>query len=302
MSAEARAVTPSAEFECAICGAHLDRLHLDVDGADSRCSFCGSPQQMDTVDQRTHTPASGTRSADVGETLRNGRMVRGETLEQAARHTRIRVSYLRDLEQGATGTFDPYPGRVYARYFLREYADHLGLDPTPLVRGFDAETEPAVTPVASPPRPRRGPSQRRWALGAALLLCVLLFSGASLSRGGIEPLVTPAGPRSRTHAAGPHAQELGRSDGAEPGSPLRAVIATDRACWVLAIVDGEIALQETVPPGETVSLRATRTLRLRFGDAGGVRLTVNGRRIATGGSGDIAELSFVARDGRLVLS
>ena len=299
MSAEAKAVTPSAEFDCAMCGAQLDQLHLDVASDGPRCSFCGSHQDVDLVAAGV-TSAPSRRSGDVGETLRNGRMVRGETLEQAARFTRIRACYLRDLEQGDTSAFEPYPGRTYARFFLREYADHLGLDPAPLVRGFDAEAEPAVVSVAPLPRPKRPVNQRRWAIGASLVLAALLSAGAFVSRADQDRGMSPTASIAADSAAGfrPHGHP--RPAGPALGSPLQAVITVSRDCWVLATVDGTIALQETVPAGETITLRASRTLDLRLGDAGAARLIVNGRPIATGGTGDVAELSFAWRDGSLV--
>ena len=298
MSAEATAVTPSAEFDCAICGARLDLLHLEMDAEGSHCSFCGSPQDVSIGDDRT---VPSRRSIDVGETLRRGRIVRGETLEQAARFTRIRLSYLRELERGDPRSFEPYPGRVYARFFLREYADHLGLDPAPLVRGFDVSTEPVVTPMPPAPRAARPAHQRRWAIGAAALLVALLITGAFLSPPAQERGIASTGSPAIGIAAGLHPHGHEGPTATSPASPLRAMIATSRDCWILATVDGTIALQETVPAGETIRLEATRTLDLRLGDAGAAGLRVNGRPIRTGGTGEVADLSFAWRNGRLVL-
>ena len=298
MSAEAKAVTPSAEFDCAICGAQLDRLHLDVGDDGPHCSFCGSPQDVDLATVGVAASPSH-RSADVGETLRNGRIVRGETLEQAARFTRIRLRYLRNLEDGDTSAFEPYPGRTYARFFVREYADHLGLDPVPLVRRFDAEVAPAIVTLASLPRPSRAVHQRRWAIGAALMLAALLSVGA-LSRGEGDRETAPPVSLTIDDDAGFHPIGHARPATTEHGSPLRAVITTSRDCWILASEDGAIVLRETVPAGETVTLRATRKLDLRLGDAGAARLVVNGRPIPTGDAGDVADLSFTWRDGSLV--
>jgi cytoskeleton protein RodZ len=299
MSAEAKAVTPSAEFDCAMCGAQLDRLHLDVGDDGPHCSFCGSPQDVDLATVGVAAPRSH-RSADVGETLRNGRVVRGETLEQAARFTRIRLCYLRNLEDGDNSAFDPYPGRTYARFFLREYADHLGLDPAPLVRRFDAEVTPAIVSLATLPRPSRPMHQRRWAIGAALVLTALLSVGALISRGEGER--ETASPVSLTIDDDAGLRPIGhtRTGAIEPGSPLRAVITTSRDCWILASEDDAIVLQETVRAGTTITLRASRTLDLRLGDAGAARLVVNGRPIPTGDAGDIADFSFAWRDGSVV--
>jgi cytoskeleton protein RodZ len=298
MRAEAKAVTPSAEFDCAICGAQLDQLHLDVGDDGPHCSFCGSPQDVDLATVGVAASPSH-QSVDVGQTLRNGRIVRGETLEQAARFTRIRLRYLRDLEDGDTSAFEPYPGWTYARFFVREYADHLGLDPVPLVRRFDAEVAPAIVTLAPLPRPSRPVYQRRWAIGAALVLAALLSVGALVSRGEGARETAPVS-LTIDDEAGFHPIGRPRTVATEPASPLRAVITTSRDCWILAREDHAIVLRETVRAGTTITLRATRTLDLRLGDAGAVRLVVNGRPIATGDAGDVADLSFIWRDGSLV--
>ena len=65
-------------------------------------------------------------------------------------------------------------------------------------------------------------------------------------------------------------------------------------------MNGQVVHEKTVLPGITLHYVATRRFDLRLGDAGAVVLTVNGRRVPTGGSGAVADLSFVLRDGRVV--
>jgi hypothetical protein len=297
LNAEARAVTPSAAFECAVCGAQLDQLHVDVGDDGVRCCFCGAQQDPEPVlAGASHRSA---RSADVGQTLRTGRMARGETLEQASRFTRIRPTYLRDLEHGDPGSFEPYPGRVYGRFFLREYASHLGLDPEPLVRRFDEAAAPTPVRLPEPKRVARTPHPRRWAVGATLLLIALLVAGSLATRDRREPDVGAVPPPSAVVDPQPPSQEPLTQPPAGDTS-VRAVIELSRDCWILAVVDGETVLEETVPAGKTVRLRADRRMELRLGDAGAADLTVNGRSVRTGASGAIVDLAFALRDGRVV--
>ena len=67
---------------------------------------------------------------EVGAQLRQARLERGEDLNDAAQHLRIKSSYLFALEQG---DLSPMPGRTYALGFLRSYADHLGFDGEDLI-------------------------------------------------------------------------------------------------------------------------------------------------------------------------
>lgn len=61
----------------------------------------------------------------IGESLRSTREAKGISLEQAEEDTKIRKRYLQALEDG---DYDVIPGQVYAKGFLRNYANYLGLD------------------------------------------------------------------------------------------------------------------------------------------------------------------------------
>jgi hypothetical protein len=297
LNAEARAVTPSAAFECGVCGAQLDQLHVDIGDDGVRCCFCGAQQDAEPI--LAGTSRRSPRSLDVGQTLRTGRLSRGETLEQAARFTRIRPSYLRDLEHGDPGSFEPYPGRVYGRFFLREYASHLGLDPEPLVRRFDEAAAPDPVQLPEPKHVTKTPHPRRWAVGAMVLLIALLVGGSLASRDRREPGVDTGPPPSVAVETQPASQEPPTPPPPDDTS-VRAVIRLSRDCWILAVVDGETVREETVATGETVHLRADRRLELRLGDAGAAELTVNGKPVRTGASGAIVDLAFALRNGRVV--
>jgi hypothetical protein len=88
--------------------------------------------------------------------LRRARRERALTLSEAAKATRIWERYLRALESDAP--LEEFPAPAYARFFLREYADFLGLDPAVMVSEFDTRhpvhEEQAFEPLPDP-RPRR---------------------------------------------------------------------------------------------------------------------------------------------------
>jgi transcriptional regulator with XRE-family HTH domain len=230
------------------------------------------------------------------DALRDERQRRGESLEEIAGAIRIRERYLADLEDGAA-SFEPYPGRVYGRFFLREYAQYLGLDPAPLVRAFDVETEPE--PTIAPPRP---PASRRkataWVLVGLISMVALLAVRAIPVGDGQGPrslqapaAQVPSPPRASHPHAPPHA-------GATRGIRVMATITSP--CWIHAVADGQTIYRRTAPEGSTAVLRADRTLEITLGNAGGVSLEVNGRPVETGTGADVVHLSFAWRDGRLV--
>lgn len=80
----------------------------------------------------------------VGAALAGERRAQRQSLEQVAAATRIRVGHLRAIERDE---LESLPGPVYARGYVRTYANHLGLDPEPLL-----ERMPPPAPAEVPGR------------------------------------------------------------------------------------------------------------------------------------------------------
>ena len=119
----------------------------------------------------------------IGQTLREARAARGIELGEVERVTKIRVKYLRAMEEDR---WEVLPGDAYARGFLSTYASFLGLDGRALVDEYKRAHEPVEQFQPVPQElPRRGavrkPSRRPRAtvvvglLGAAALGAVLIL-------------------------------------------------------------------------------------------------------------------------------
>lgn len=86
---------------------------------------------------------------EIGSILREARTRQGLELDDAERRTRIRAKYFAALEEER---FDQLPGEVYAKAFLRTYADFLGLDSELYVAELNSRIEASRPP---PPAPER---------------------------------------------------------------------------------------------------------------------------------------------------
>jgi len=134
----------------------------------------------------------------IGPTLRQARKRRKVELSEVEATTKIRVRFLRAMENEEWGVL---PGDAYARSFLRTYASFLGLDGDRLVdeyrRGFAAD------PVAERARPpRRGlrlPPRVLAAIVSVGLIAILV--AVAFSSGG-EETTTPAKRADRQHRQG----------------------------------------------------------------------------------------------------
>jgi Helix-turn-helix domain len=133
------------------------------------------------------TSARNVRSG-VGERLRDAREIRGVDLHRVERDTKIRIKYLAALEDGE---FSEFPGDVYARGFLRNYATYLGLDADEMEEDWRLEAGAAVParPTFVGPQPmrmgRRIVFQRAhvvMAMVAVIVLVVGSYFGYQLSR------------------------------------------------------------------------------------------------------------------------
>jgi cytoskeleton protein RodZ len=230
--------------------------------------------------------------------LRDARQRRGESLEEVAVVTGIRQRYLEDLEEGGA-SFDPFPGRIYGRFFLREYAEHLGLDPGPLIDAFDGETgedralEPSDQPAVRPPR-----SWRATPLVALVCVVALLVASAILRGNDRDPRMTGASVApalARVDLQPHHARAVlvAQVEGIE------AIVTVAGRCWIEAVADGKTVHRATAPEGTVLTFEADRRLELTLGNPGGVDLDVNGRPWRIEATGEVLRLTFVLKDGRL---
>lgn len=68
--------------------------------------------------------------SSVGQTLKEAREARGLTLHDMQEKTKIQPRYLKAIEEDR---FEILPGHFYTRAFIRTYAEHVGIDPQPLL-------------------------------------------------------------------------------------------------------------------------------------------------------------------------
>ena len=256
-----------------------------------------SGELIDPVDLPEIQGSSGVTSARVASALRQAREARGLTLSDAASATRIWDRYLQALE--ASAPLEEFPAPIYARSFLRAYAEFLGLETDTMVNRFDedhpAEEDPILQPLPDP-RPRR-----RAVVNALVFVSILALLAMAVARleGGRDQGGAPS-----VRAASPDTS-LGRSSLTRPPPPppiegIKAVVRLQDRCWVVAIADGTTLEQgRTMESGDRLVFRADRILELELGSAGAVELEVNGERVRTGSLGEVVRLELRWKDGEV---
>jgi hypothetical protein len=147
--------------------------------------------------------------------------------------------------------------------------------------------------LVEPPRDARRdrPSGRRvTTVGVVGAAAVLMMAWAWWPGGEVEAPqfgdVPAQGPPATVPEAAPPAAQPAPPSAAqtpapaapvEPPAGLNVELTTDRVVWMRVTVDGRQLFEREVPAGEKIPLRGDQRIVVRAGDAGGVRLIVNGR-------------------------
>lgn len=109
----------------------------------------------------------------------------------------------------------------------------------------------------------------------------------------------PAGDRAQPSSAAPAAETTRPGGPAAPAAasrPLVVEVTTLRPVWMRVVVDGERRVERQVPADQTLTYGADRVVALRVGDAGAVRLTVDGvDRGVLGRDGQVVNRTFTPR-------
>jgi cytoskeleton protein RodZ len=243
---------------------------------------------------------------DIGAELKAAREAKGLSIGTLAHRIRVQPRNLAAIEQNDVSVLPPRP---FGRGFVRAYAEELDLDPDRTVQNFFAQfpSAPAPAPGSAARSHSRDafirPPSHWTGLGtAAAILIVVVTAAVVLGRRG-EPegesnavgTTGSSAPAAAATAAAPPATTPASgalpTPAAAPTTPLRLAFTVDRPCWVTATADGQRTLYRTLEPGEQQTLEASRQIVVRFGDAGAVKWTINGREGAPlGPSGAVRDL------------
>ena len=263
-------------------------------------------------------------SDSLGQMLRAAREAKGLSLEEVEKTTRIRARYLAALEAEAFGEL---PSPVQLRGFLRNYAQHVGLNAEQLLALYEqargkqvhsgalppsAAAAPAPPPTPAPRRPpvyqtRPQPVRTRrprW-LSADVLVAVIVTGGLAvlLVWGGVQIVgrlraaAGSAAPAQATDTPQATLTPAGPSDlptSAPLPSPLPIYIGVNltvqaaQRIWLSVRVDGLEQFAGLLRPGEAKNFVGQATIELVTSSGRGTRVIWNGRDQGTlGETGEV---------------
>jgi hypothetical protein len=129
-------------------------------------------------------------------------------------------------------------------------------------------------------------------LGAGLLAVLLWNRGPVPSSSPAAPSASPSPP-----AEPPVAPPQAAAPAAAAPAPVvpagGSEIVAERKVWLRVIADGEKILEREVPAGTRIPIKAEKTIVVRTGDAGAVRLSIRGfASVLLGREGEVVTRSF----------
>ncbi len=245
---------------------------------------------------------------ELGARLRQAREARGISLARASRRTRLQRRYLEAME---AGEWEVLPSGVYGRGLVRHYAEFLGLDPQEVLAAYDriraasGRTDPIPRPAAprlSLPRGCSLPSFFGSVTVAALLGILAAWAYIIWVRPAEvapTPTLLPPTPTPLPAAAFTPTPSLlpTPTPTPTPVAPLVLEVEAIQDAWLHVEADGVVLLERTLTAGNRRTFTATEEIFLWTGNAGGLRLRLNGEALPPlGEAGQVVRKRFVAKE------
>jgi len=244
----------------------------------------------------------------LGSTLRQARESRELPLREVEWALRIKADYLAALERE---DFAALPAPVYTRGFLRAYANHLGVDPQPLIDEYN-HIHPAATQIIST-RPPVKLARRPLAITPALLggigltvvaVAFMAYVGRQIAvfthgTGAVAAATPTPPPVNLAPAPTPSARPSPSPSAPKVYTGVEVVVRVDDAVWLRVEVDGKVsdvtgAAGKTFPAGTVLTFDGTQQVHVRSGKAKHTFVTFNGadQGVMAGDPGDVGDKTY----------
>ena len=253
----------------------------------------------------------------IGDLLRRERERQNLSIKDIEKATSIRALYIDAIEKGEYKTL---PGEVYAKGFVRNYANYLKLNANEIVNAFNEEMHPQeelqdaagsssaeearqeqsaernreeyrgpkITSLESYPIEKSSHGVRN-ALMVAAAVFVVAFA-ALIAFGGDEEPSAPA-PRAKTQTQQGQKQTEAAPKPAADGVEVK--LSFTDLCWTEVVVDGKTEFEGTAEKGKVLTLKGKDKVRITAGNAGALNYSLNGKDMgAIGQKGEVVEKTF----------
>ena len=240
----------------------------------------------------------------LGIRLRELREAKGVSLDDIARSTRVGRGHLEALESDSWGDL---PSPVFVKGFIRAYCEFLEASPEEALGLYREATGETVKPDRVQSAVHTRPTRRVGPLMVSLILFVALGASLFALRIGLKSSPRPAptvsgAARGNAESVPSSTPTPVRSAPAVPIQPApvpaggpgpagqRLLIRAVEPTWIRVQVDEGQVTEELLQAGAIREWTAARRFVLTVGNAGGLEVDLNGRRIpALGARGAVLQ-------------
>ena len=238
----------------------------------------------------------------LGSMISKARIDARLSIEDLSAATNIRGALLRQME---ANDFSQCGGETYARGHIRNIAQRLGVDPQIFLAAFEEEhmqADRSMQDLLVETNAMKQPEEVRkvsWKVLATISVASLFVVGlvqiiVSNTSSPEIPAPISSVTASPSTSATPEASPSGKAT-LSTGTGVEAVITATRAKSWLFVSDasGRTLFSGQISRGTAKTFSSDVSLNFKIGNAGGVDLVVNGKKIdSVGADGEVVSLSY----------
>ncbi len=237
----------------------------------------------------------------LGSLIRKARIDAGLSIDELSDQTKIRPAMLKEIENNEFGHCG---GETYARGHLRHIAKKLQVNPEDFLLAYEQEQikdlliENSVVNLPSKER------KISWKVLASISVISLAVVGVaqiviSNSQNSTKiPAILNLSPTPQTSDQGSaptQSQRPAATNTISTGKGVEVIINATRAkSWIfVSDATGVVLFSGQISKGDVKVFSSVKTLAIKIGNAGGLDLTVNGKKIGSiGAVGEVVDTSY----------
>jgi cytoskeleton protein RodZ len=241
----------------------------------------------------------------LGSMITQARKSAGLSIDDLSASTNIRGSLLREME---SDSFHNCGGETYARGHIRNIATKLGVDPLIFIAAFEEEqmhSDRSMKDLLVENSVMKQPEEARkvsWKVLATISVSSLFVVGlaqiiiSNTSSVDIPKPISTSSPTVSTTPS-PVASDATPTEQAtvSTGTGVQLIVSASRAKSWLFVSDasGRTLFSGQIARGAVKTFSTDVSLNVKVGNAGGVDLTVNGKKVSSiGADGEVVSVSY----------
>lgn len=251
-------------------------------------------------------------SSSIGAILKEARSRKAITLEEI--HTKIKI-HPRVIQLLEEDHFEKLPSPLFARSFLKSYAEFLQLNSQELLAHLESmkHKDPEQVLFIRPPdaaRRRVIAVDSRWFAATAVVLAALIFGGLVFYSGklvvtGMSAMRLKAAKAPKKAATRPgekpgsdmlRSPSLGNFPELNRRDPLELKVKALEDVWIRITCDGKVLYQAVLKRGRSEAWKASSRVEIWTGNSSNMYLSVNNHAIGSPARGVIKKM-VITHDG-----